>query len=204
MNHFASITIALALASTPAFATTRTDPVDDFLAGFTGPQNPNLDVIETGAITNGVFVELTSLQNGPVAETPALYIWGVNRGAGTNPFAVAPGVFFDAVLVVNGDGTGTLFGNPLPAGAISVDGNRLTVRVPLALLPSTGFAPVDYSYNLWPRAPGISGVPGISDFAPDNSSFTATFVPEASTWALLITGFGLVGAVARRRRSAHA
>lgn len=37
--------------------------------------------------------------------------------------------------------------------------------------------------------------PGLS-----NISFQAN-VPEAATWAMLITGFGLVGAAARRRRS---
>lgn len=34
----------------------------------------------------------------------------------------------------------------------------------------------------------------------DNVSITTTAVPEPASWALMITGFGLVGAAARRRR----
>ncbi len=38
----------------------------------------------------------------------------------------------------------------------------------------------------------------------DNVSVTSGAVPEAATWAMLIAGFGLVGAVARRRRESFA
>jgi hypothetical protein len=47
-----------------------------------------------------------------------------------------------------------------------------------------------------------NGVASGNDFAIDNISVTA--VPEPMTWALMILGFGGVGAVVRRRRSAAA
>jgi PEP-CTERM motif len=45
----------------------------------------------------------------------------------------------------------------------------------------------------------ISGVDGIDPILDDVS---VTTVPEPSSWAMLIAGFGLVGAVARRQRHA--
>jgi len=44
----------------------------------------------------------------------------------------------------------------------------------------------------------------IADFAPNNATITAGAVPEPATWALLIAGFGGIGAAQRRRRSAVA
>lgn len=41
-------------------------------------------------------------------------------------------------------------------------------------------------------------------FAIDNVSFAGGTVPEPASWAMLIAGFGLVGATARRRRFARA
>lgn len=47
---------------------------------------------------------------------------------------------------------------------------------------------------------------GDGDFADNGGAYTITVagVPEAGTWAMLIGGFGLVGAVSRRRRYAVA
>jgi hypothetical protein len=71
--------------------------------------------------------------------------------------------------------------------------------IPLADLPSNGFTAAQYRYNLWPRD-GLNTADNgqIADFAPDASSFTAS-VPEPAAWALMIAGFGLVGAALRRR-----
>lgn len=41
-----------------------------------------------------------------------------------------------------------------------------------------------------------------NDFGIDTLSLSA--VPESATWAMMITGFGFIGAIARRRRSATA
>ena len=40
-----------------------------------------------------------------------------------------------------------------------------------------------------------------NDFALDDISFDTTPVPEPTTWALMIMGFGTAGAMLRRRRT---
>ena len=65
---------------------------------------------------------------------------------------------------------------PLAAGAITISGPDLTAVIPLSMLPSTGFAPADYHFNLWPRD-GLGTNDQIADFAPDASTFA---VPEPS------------------------
>jgi len=76
----------------------------------------------------------------------------------------------------------------LPFG---LSGVTYTHPASFALEPSTdsvSFSGKTLSYNL------LNGIAG------DNFR-VLTAVPEASTWAMLIAGFGMVGASARRRRS---
>jgi hypothetical protein len=51
---------------------------------------------------------------------------------------------------------------------------------------------------------GQAGAEFGDSFSIDNFSFSANAVPEPASWAMLIAGFGLVGAAARRRRTAVA
>ena len=44
--------------------------------------------------------------------------------------------------------------------------------------------------------------PGIQNGADVKANFTLTAVPEPATWGMMIMGFGLAGAVMRRRRTA--
>ena len=74
----------------------------------------------------------------------------------------------------------------------------LSLVLPLSLLPSTGFEPGHYSFNIWPRSGTVGGLATISDFAPDNSDLSAA--PEPASWAMMLGGFGLVGGAMRRRR----
>ncbi|HET6971778.1 MAG TPA: PEPxxWA-CTERM sorting domain-containing protein, partial [Phenylobacterium sp.] len=87
--------------------------------------------------------------------------------------------------------------------AATVSGASFTLVVPRAFLPSTGFAPRDYGFNLWPRN-GLNPADStqISDFAPQNALLSAA--PEPAAWALMLAGFGLLGAALRRRRAATA
>jgi len=80
-----------------------------------------------------------------------------------------------------------------------IGGNALSVMVPLSLLPTTGFDPGHYGFNIWPRSGSVGGLAVISDFAPNNSTLAA--VPETGTWSLMLGGFGLIGATLRRRRA---
>ena len=194
-------------ASGPAHASAIIDPTDDFLPSFVDPHDPDLDVVSASASISGGDVVLSANLDGTVGSTAnALYVWGVNRGAGTAGFgALAPGVLFDAVVVLNLSPGGVVVslggpgGGALDSGAVTISGEDITAVVPLSLLPSTGFATSDYLYNIWPRAPG-TGNSHIADFAPDDASFAAS-VPEPTAWAIMILGFGLTGAALRRRRS---
>jgi hypothetical protein len=113
-----------------------------------------------------------------------------------------PGVTFNKVIVIQKDGSAAIGASSLASlgGSVTVNGDHFDALVPLsALLPATGADAAHFGFNIWPRG----GTPAelkqpISDFAPDNAVLAS--VPEASTWAMMILGFGLVGAFLRRRR----
>jgi hypothetical protein len=194
------------------------DPAGDFLPTYVGPQADDLDVLSIDAVIHGSKLTLSATLAGAVGTTAgAVYVWGIDRGQGTALFvggtpSIGAGVLFDSVLVLRADGTG-LFNDFLNAansfsfgassGIVSVSGNSIVGTVALASIPSTGFATIDYGYNLWPRAPG-AGATFVSDFAPDASTIKASVIPEPASWALMIAGFGIVGGALRNRKAAAA
>jgi hypothetical protein len=216
-----NLTLAAVLATTTLFgapvnATTFTDPLGDFLGTFTGPQNGDLDVLSGSADFNAVDLLLSSTMNGAIGTTTgSLFVWGINRGAGTDrlitagpPAVGAPDILMDAVVALNADGTGRVVTFPtmgapvttvLDPSLISISGDTISGRIPRSLLPTTGFAFDDYTYINWSRS-AFGSQAFIADLAPDAGPFTATFVPEPATWALLVAGFGLTGALLRRQR----
>lgn len=213
---FAGVAAAL-LATAPAHAV-LIDPTGDFLDVYTGPQNGDLDVTAVDAVLSGSNVTLTGTHAAAIGTTTGVaYVWGIDRGAGTEPFPeldppTGEGVIFDSVVVLLADATGffldlTVPGGPqfLAPGAIQIDGGTIRVTLSETMLVSRGFAFEDYGYNLWPRfAPG--GVnpadnTQVSDFAPDASTFKAR-VPEPAAIGLL--GLGLLGLGLRRRAATSA
>ncbi|HEY2752600.1 MAG TPA: PEPxxWA-CTERM sorting domain-containing protein [Phenylobacterium sp.] len=210
----AALLAASGLASSAAAGpATVPDAMGDFLGTFSGPHNGDLDVLSVSAIQNGTDVAFSATLAGPVGTTPgSVYVLGVNRGAGAPLLtlgtpSVGAGIDFDAVALLfpNDTGAVVLFTGgvagaavPLAAGAVTVSGSTITGVIPFSMLPSTGFTSANYLYNLWPRD-GLATNDQISDFAPDASSFRAN-VPEPATWAMMLLGFGALGAVLRRRR----
>lgn len=197
----------LAVAALPTTAAVISDPANDFLPTYTGPKNGDLDVLSAQVFYDGANFTFTSTQNAPIGTTTGgIFVWGINRGAGTPGFPViAPGVLFDSVFVINPAGGSTVrdlvSGAATPISNISISGASISGVVPLSALPTRGFAAINYTVNLWPRSPG-SGDPIISDFAPNNSNAAVTVLtPEPGTMGLfsLVSLGGL--ALLRRRRS---
>jgi len=85
---------------------------------------------------------------------------------------------------------------------------------PYTFRPENAFLPADYRSGLDPAAFGDqqaellayfkTGIDGFFIDAPDLGRATVNAVPEPSTWAMMVVGFGFIGAALRRRRSATA
>jgi len=190
--------LAVTAAAAPAHAVT--DPTGDFLPTFVGAQDADLDVTAFTVVFDEVaaaFDMHATLAGDIDPSQPGLYAIGVNTGTGViAPFADIgnANVIFNQVVAVQKNGAAAVGANPLTA---LISGDSFTITVPLALLPSTGFTPLQYGFNLWPRI-GFASNNQVSDFAPDNATMTAS-IPEPGTWAMMIAGFGLVGGLLRRR-----
>ncbi|MCA1654339.1 MAG: PEPxxWA-CTERM sorting domain-containing protein [Sphingomonadales bacterium] len=139
---------------------------------------------------------------GPVGSAPGFYVIGVNTGTGTiAPFANIgePNVRFNQAIVIQPSGAANIGSTTLATGSVTINGNMFSALIPLSLLPSTGFLPQDYGFNLWPRS-GSGQNAQIADFAPQNATLAAG-VPEPGTWAMMLVGFGAAGYSLRRRRT---
>lgn len=210
--------LGLSMMAAPAVAAEVTDAAGDFLPSYTGPLNGDMDLLSARAVLHPSALDLTAVVNGAVGTTAGGFVaFGVNRGAGTPGLfqatdpKIGPHALHDAVILLRPNLTGTVvlvgpggaltFQN-LAAGAVTVSGDTIMGDIPLAFLPSNGFAPEDYTYVAWTRsAPGSNAFVG--DFAPDGATFRAS-VPEPSTWAVLILGFAAAGAALRRRAGGRA
>jgi hypothetical protein len=201
---FVSALMAASTLAPGAHATTVTDPANDFISTYTGPHDADLDVVSFSVTYNSSLSSflLQSTMAGMIDTTKdGFYAIGVNTGTPTSNFGAImhPGVVFNRVISVQKAGTASIAGVQLTPGSVSVSGNAFSVVVPLSMLPSTGFAPEQYGFNIWPRSASSGGTAVISDFAPEDSTIAAA-VPEASTWAMMAMGFGALGATLRRSR----
>ena len=203
------IPLALALLpfafSTPATAAVVIDATGDFLPSYTGVQTGDFDVTTFGVNfdpSTQIFA-ITGSFAGPIdPANAAFYAVGVNTGTGViAPFGPIgnPNVIFNQVVVVDSQGAAFVGANPL---TFSISGNTFQVLVPLSLLPSTGFDPLSYGFNLWPRNDLTpSNLAAISDFAPNNALLSPSAIPEPLTWLTMLLGFGLAGTALRFGRT---
>jgi hypothetical protein len=214
----AGAAFALLVSATTASAAVS-DPAGDFLATYTGSQDADLDLLSGDVAFDGTSFLFTATVAGQIDATPGqLYAWGIDRGAGTPRIDllrdpdIAPGILFDAVVVMLPNGTLTVVTIPLMGaptftnfvGGTTVAGDTLSATVPLSSLFSTGFAPEDYTFGLWSRMrinPTVDGTNNeIADFLTGSGTLNARVVPEPATWLTMLLGFGLVGGVIRSAR----
>lgn len=199
---FVAPAVCLLLPLSPAMAVTATDTIGDFLPSYTGPQLADLDVRSFSVTYNSasqIFTLSASMAGNIVPGSAGFYVIGANTGTGTlAPFAGIgqPNVIFNQAITVRKDGTGSIGATVLDP-FITISGDTVSVNVALSLLPSTGFTPEQYGFNIWPRTGNGNAL--ISDFAPENATLAAG-VPEAATWAMMIAGFTVVGAGMRQSR----
>lgn len=218
MRLFGLLSVA-AFASTPPASAAVVDPVGDLLATYTGPVTSDVDIVSGDVAFDGASFFFNAAMAGAIDPQPGqLYAWGINRGAGTPRLDIlrdpdiAPDILFDAVLVMLPNGALTVVTIPAAGppsftniiGGTSVNDNRLSAVVPLSLLPSTGFAPEDYTFGFWSRIradPTVDGTNNeIADFLAGSGSLTARAVPEPGTWMTMLLGFGMIGGLLRNRR----
>lgn len=209
------LALGLALAAgVPAFAGSVTDPAGDFISSYSAalPKNGDLDVVSAEVTFSGSLFHFSATMNGTIGTTPhALYVFGLNRGAGTARFAAIgrDGVLFDSVVLLSTDSAVPSRYNDLIVAAnsrnllpseFSLGGNQLSADLPVSLFKSQGFDPQDYTWNLWPRV-GAGNNNQISDFAPDNSMARTTPVPEPTSVLLCAVGGFFLAGMARRRKA---
>ena len=147
---FRSVALTLALLCAPACANAApfVDGVNDFLPTYTGPLGRDLDVRTTEVFLDGTTLNFTATMGDTIGTTAgAFYVFGIDRGRGTSRFAIAPGVLFDSVVIVNNDGTGSVrdliagVTTTLAPSAITLRDRSIGALVNLSVLPSLGLRP---------------------------------------------------------------
>lgn len=117
--------------------------------------------------------------------------------------APPPGAYYDGIFewtLADGTLTGTHDGELTFGGApglFNVVENLVFTGGTGRYLGASGFA----TFNGTVQFGTFNGAPGSAGEGSFTGRLTAPAIPEPGTWALLIAGFGVVGAAARRRRS---
>lgn len=168
-------------------------------------------VIHVGGATTGAPADAAyafDLTNGSTPFSPIITArYSADYGTHTGTQAVDDSFVF--TIPQDGLGSGNF------STSFTVDSNKFTLTDILfngqsyfsqVTIGSHGYSlsiddPLPIKANIQNTLEIIGNVQGINGYS-GNLTFAAGAVPEASTWAMLVLGFGAVGAAARRRRAA--
>lgn len=200
--------VALAFAlSTPAVAQTiGNSPTGGNISAFGRPDSQTYGQVFSAPV-NGKLLKFTFWLNGAVQQVSgAVGTWNgsltyaTGNGSPTNLFIGTP---FDAVAGANTVSTGginvvagqnyvaylTVFGNAGPSGTTSFQ---------------LGTPGANLGHFVWNNSSNPHGNSSWNYFFnAGNARFEAVFgaVPEPTTWAMMILGFGVIGGAMRRRKA---
>jgi hypothetical protein len=149
---------------------------------------------DTNRISLNGLVTFTDLQNGDFYTN----VTGMLSAASTSPFVQNDPQFqqegFNATFSFDGAGSSASLISTDPSSPIGFTSDIIDV---------SGFTSRDFAFNITGATPGFSvteGGLGSPFVASVGGAFSGTgAVPEPASWAMLIVGFGLTGAMARRR-----
>jgi len=167
-------------------------------------------VIHVGGATTGAPADATyvfDLTNGSTPFSPVITArYSADYGAHSGTQAVDDSFVF--TIPQDGLGSGNF------STSFTVDSNKFTLSDILfngqsyfsqVTVGSHGYSlsindPLPITANMQNTLEIIGSVKGINGYS-GNLTFAAGAVPEASTWAMMVLGFGAVGAAYRRRRT---
>ena len=182
-----------------------TDPTD---ASWSATIASNLKVTTTTGSSGGfpsvldsnVSVKYTSVKNAPAPKTLDIFVTvtdltkflgkfdsGLTENQMTGNWKITESTFYSASNALYG---GTLLASNLFTGPNKLTANYDSITKNLGL---AGPFSVTHQYHI------IAPTSGATNSALSTISVTAQAVPEPATWAMMLAGFGLVGATYRRR-----
>ena len=151
-----------------------------FYENYVGPKLAELNAVAAAGerLPNGDFA-FVGVNQGPIdPKVQATYVFGIDRSGKlpAGPFPGRPDIRFDALVVVtlapghaptaSVTDLATHGSTSLRGGSVLIQGRALAVKIPGALLPSTGLDPSQYRFNYWPGDGGL-GATHIASFAPE-------------------------------------
>jgi len=208
-------TIALAAASLPASAATLLTSA----SGYTGPvlvlsAFPACYTLTAGPVSLPGGITYSSDGNSAIGKGGSSCFYGINDNGeskerliiGTDSPTATVTLSFATPVSQFGGGFNYSLINGLPGGANPVISAFDVSNNLIASYDLFSLAPISTPGGLDEfRFRGIDGGgTGIASFTFSGAFIVIAGVPEPASWALLITGFGLVGAAMRRRRAADA
>ncbi len=166
----------------------------------------NGTVINTAATVNGATITQSNVAGSfSFISTSAITVGATTWAAGSN---LLSGTFTNSTISGNRNGTAAGFNGSTPTSSISYTSDFLT------FVPGSNY---DFAMSLSQIAPALNALPTNATPTRALRTFRAVAsgqfssdpapipnVPEPAIWLQLITGFGLVGMAARRRKAAIA